>query len=483
MAKRCTETTEAQKNPFRLPSVPVKVLLMIADALPISSRIALALVSRWFFSALCPTRRFLKQKQDDLLVTLVLLERDAPDWFLCFGCTRLRPLRSSHDSRTAIQLHPGCDPVFRIVREFSNPPIPKRRPGGRRRPGTFQLWIEDISLVAWRPGTLAVRRSTPEISFSEGRLIMNRHFLGPKFGLPLQYLENVFEFDRFISLDDEKTPTTHFPLDFWRSTGYNLLPLCLSSSQAATRWIFKHQTSARIIDDELFIYRHHHIKGPPCSQVDFVKTVDSLELPVCRHILGSSRMPTLRFWVPGESCIPELLGLRVSVAESAFDIFPDNAVGSCIFCFTDYEIDIERGEIRTEWGLKLTTYHKLGDFRSPGNLVWNRLVKPLTLYLPPGSYRKSPVGGVRNEWLSGQSIPRTTGKSPGHPDLQPQPNWILSSYAMAREKYSRFDGPSSALRDLYRKAFIRCCAGQESFDRPLLVEYHGNQWGGEILST
>lgn len=241
MAKGCTETTETQKNPFRLPSVPVEVLCMIADALPISSRIALALISRWFFSALCPTRRFLKQKQDDLLATLVLLERDAPDWFLCFGCTRLRPLGSAHDSRTAIQLHPGCDPVFRIVREFNNPPIPKRRPGGRRRPGTFQLWIEDISLVTWRPGTLAVRRSTPEISVSEGRLIMNRHFLGPKFGLPLQYLETAFEFNRFISLDNLKTPTTHFPLDCWRSTGHNLLPLCPSSSQAATRWVFKHQ--------------------------------------------------------------------------------------------------------------------------------------------------------------------------------------------------------------------------------------------------
>ncbi|KAF3802777.1 hypothetical protein GCG54_00014012 [Colletotrichum gloeosporioides] len=132
-----------------------------------------------------------------------------------------------------------------------------------------------ILAVTLCSGSFGVRRSTSEISFSEGRLIMNRYFLGPKFGLPLQYLENAVEFDGFISLDGEKTPKTHFPVDFWRSTGYNLLPLRPSSSQAATRWVFKHQTSARIIDDELFIYRHYHIRGPPCSQVDFVRTVDS----------------------------------------------------------------------------------------------------------------------------------------------------------------------------------------------------------------
>lgn len=120
-----------------------------------------------------------------------------------------------------------------------------------------------------------------------------------------------------------------------------------------------------MINDELFLRRDHIINGPPCSLGDFSRVIDSLELPVCRHILGSSKMPSLRFWEEGDTCIPELQSIRISATEPEFDVHPDSAICSCIMCFTDYEIAIERGGHQKDWSLKLVTYHKLGSFRTP----------------------------------------------------------------------------------------------------------------------
>ncbi|TQN65795.1 SAGA complex subunit spt3, partial [Colletotrichum shisoi] len=62
----------------------------------------------------------------------------------------------------------------------------------------------------------------------------------------------------------------------------------LSLEEAATQWTFVHRKSAKVIADELFICRHHSIREPQCSQIDFFKVIDSLKLPVYRHVPGVS---------------------------------------------------------------------------------------------------------------------------------------------------------------------------------------------------
>ncbi|KAK6211434.1 spt3 [Colletotrichum tabaci] len=139
----------------------------------------------------------------------------------------------------------------------------------------------------------------PEITFSEAHLVMNRHFYGARHGLPTQHLENVFELERFIPLTDGKIEIDHFPLASHEQRGrrYSLRPsgqranaasARLSLEQAATQWTFVHRTSAKVIANELFICRHHSIRGPQCSQIDFFRVIDSLKLPVCRHVPGVS---------------------------------------------------------------------------------------------------------------------------------------------------------------------------------------------------
>ncbi|KZL68025.1 hypothetical protein CT0861_06839, partial [Colletotrichum tofieldiae] len=292
--------------------------------------VAFALTCKYFFTTLCPAHQFPPSNKDDLLAILLLLGRDMPNWFLCFGCKRLRPLKRNNEGNLQGQLHTQCDSKLQIVREFRyKPPLrlhPIKSCGGAI---PVHDWIESLSLVTWRPAVNGLERGVPKFTFTEGHLIMNRYFYGAAHGLPTQYLESIFAFERFVHLNNGEIKTRHFPIEaYLRRKRYNLRPLRQNTLQAATRWKFTHETSAKVLDDELYVCRRHDINGPPCSMVDFSRVIDSLELPVCRHILGSSKMPSLRFWEGGNTCIPELQSIRISATEPQFDIHPDNPIVS-----------------------------------------------------------------------------------------------------------------------------------------------------------
>ncbi|KAK1984028.1 hypothetical protein LZ30DRAFT_815108 [Colletotrichum cereale] len=432
--------------------VPREVLFMVADQLPLPSRIALALVCKSGFASLCPVRPLLPLEKEDLLAILFLLSKDMPNWFLCFGCNRMRPLLRDSEGGLEGQLHPGCDSEIRVVRMFI------RRPAYRHRHD------ED--------------RTVPEISFSEAHLVMNRHFHGAGYGLPTQYFESARQFERIIPLDETEITMTQSPLEeYSRRRRYSLRPL-------KHQWLFTHRTSAKVIEDELYICRHHSVSGPPCPQSDFSRIIDSLELPVCRHIFGSSKMPDLRFWNEGDSCIPELQSIRISATHPQFDVHPDNGIGSCTICFTDYEIAIERGADRKRWSLKLTTYHKLGSCRTPLDSVWVRLINS---WRGPSQehYREYGVGEVRERWLRNErGIPAAAEETR---DLEtgmraaPEPYWVLPIRYMIQERYRRFNHRRFACMSSSRYAGFMCLVGQGDQERPGSVVYFGDKHVGEIL--
>lgn len=80
--------TVSDKGAFH---VPFEVLLRISEELPPPSRVALALSCKPIFAAHSDARAIRHLTREELVGDPRLLERDAPNDFLCFGCLRLRP--------------------------------------------------------------------------------------------------------------------------------------------------------------------------------------------------------------------------------------------------------------------------------------------------------------------------------------------------------------------------------------------------------
>ncbi|KAK2017553.1 hypothetical protein LZ32DRAFT_644259 [Colletotrichum eremochloae] len=394
--------------------VPLEILLIIANELPTNFRTALALACKGFFKSICPDGRFPRMQRAEAIELVLLLERDAiaqghTDLFLCFGCARLQRFKRNDDGSGSTLHNPACDFVVRFIKSYNEYPV-RSHPGYPLPPGytippdyndgLFHIhrWIELVSTVIWKPAVRGLGGNEPAITFAEARLIMDKHLFGDARGISIERFEKSFHFSRVIPYQDTNglfmsgsyPLESHFPLEQHISKmRYHLRP------RNATVWSFEHTTSAKVINNELFIHRHHAILGPPCDLGLFVKVIDSLELPVCRHILGCSYAQ--RMGSSASACIPELHTLRVVPAHSKWDIHPDQGIRSCQFCATDYEISIQRGSNQQNWGVKLTTYHKLGQCRTPDDPTWKNLVGFLSA--SDNRYVTDVPGTVRQAWL------------------------------------------------------------------------------------
>lgn len=423
---------------FQLSLLPLELLFMVADQLPAPSLIILALSCRSLFAHLCPTSQFPKLNNADLCTVLLMLEKGAPNWYLCFGCTRLRPLKRNSKGGLQGQLHPSCNYMIHVSTIRWGMTVSKLR-----------------SPVIWRPQVTGPGRDVPEITFTEAHLVMNRHFYGGSYGLPIQNLESAFDFERNITVREDDTSLDHFPLENHSSNRiFDLRPLrqntkTVSSMRpslphAATLWMFSHRTSAKIINNELFIRRRHSVIGPPCHVAYFSKVLDRLELPVCQHIFGASHIPYFHSSFPeheSETCVPELQSLRMSTIDRQFDVYPDAAIRSCIKCSTDYEISIERGGRHKAWRLELLTYHKLGSCRTPDDPAWASLVQVREMSRPECSSEELFVGGIRHAWFQGPAktsiaAPEQKGNSKGDSREKLQAGWALPLWKMCWERYS-----------------------------------------------
>ncbi|CAH0027586.1 unnamed protein product [Clonostachys rhizophaga] len=234
-----------------LPGLPTELLYMIRLSLPIASRIALALTCKKIRDNFGIEQ--LKGKNATKL--LLLLEKDSPTKFVCFGCSKLRPLFrhptrgwvdkghklcGDHQKRTLTVLHETSeDQTWVHIRRVTKYTI------------RFNLHV-------WKP-----LRTGPKISFSEAHLVMNRHRYGPRYGISLDFLKQDFNMETFIRCWNHD----HFSLCKDPPKGrYGLRPEEQGNVNHPTPagpgngqglWSFGFKYSAMIVDDELHVVRLH----------------------------------------------------------------------------------------------------------------------------------------------------------------------------------------------------------------------------------
>ncbi|KAM5354403.1 hypothetical protein ACJ41O_001052 [Fusarium nematophilum] len=396
-----------------LSRLPQELVWDIVDLVPVDSRLSAALTCGTFFDYVCP-RRHENQKREvpalegeDLVNLLLLLERDDPGQFVCFGCQRLCTLGPDHEQFFRERRHQDCGGTV-------------QKPSA----GATQVWGQRL----WEPITLELPALTwkpeaqgPELPFSTAHLVMRRHFHGESSGLPLECLSRRFSFVRFISLDGHAFVGDHFPLEQHRSGERSFTQpevenwlaeqsrhrrdsqVALLGLASVQRWKFDHKYEAKIVNDELFVARTHRVTGPPVPAQKFVELVSSLGLPVCNH----TRCYTV-FQAPEDQrlCVPQLRGPSPSPSpEEAEKILCHREVRSCTLCLTDYMISIRGNEAEEDWSLELVTYHRLGSCRSPSEAAWACLEQRGSL-----GYRyeagtdvgwNGSLGGVRRLWNEG----------------------------------------------------------------------------------
>ena len=440
-----TEAQQMHQPVATLSSLPLELVFLIADELPLVSLIAFSLTSKPTLNTFYTGSKFPALPKGEKAELLSCLERDSPDRFFCFGCTRLCSYKPHHRLGWRGQRHQDC--AIELERtetwtgEIAGCRLPRRfcRRGFRdlRGPRTVTQTVK-TPVPPWQPETKG-----PTVWFSEARLVMNRHFYGEPYGLATQSLQMEILFERYVRCDiqshvtnislerscssreyltrhrrealeaqrrpQEKTsstsPLTHLTGQLHRteSVGSRLGPdhSVERSIESFKPWIFTHSRSARIIDDELFL-RHFHriVTDSPTPRGELSGVIDSVGLPICLHLACHSDtfVPRMSVW-NARQYIPQLRYFRCGMA------YPD-IVGSCAFCFTDYTIFIvphggEEAGAKTRWTFELTTYHRLGSCRAPDDPVWRNLTTVGAHGTRYSKFRTSGAygpGEVRRRW-------------------------------------------------------------------------------------
>lgn len=213
-----------------------------------------------------------------------------------------------------------------------------------------------------------------KVDYTLARLVMNRHFIGPPAGLPLDCLE-VEDLRR----DHEAKPYT------WTQT-----------------W------RARIISDELMLSAVHTF-SPLAVDDGFARSFKEgldYEAPtrwyskLCSHVaINSDRdLP----------CVA-----RKGVGTTVLDLFVPcrDVEGSCTTCLTDFTTTITWIDGVTEadeaqqhfertgyWSIVITTYHQLGKCRSPTDWKWAAARANAPWFLERRKDGEHCFGSVRRRW-------------------------------------------------------------------------------------
>ncbi|KKP01676.1 hypothetical protein THAR02_06222 [Trichoderma harzianum] len=200
------------------------------------------------------------------------------------------------------------------------------------------------------------------LSFMEAYLVMDRHFYGESHGLPLSTLERHSKFEKFIILNR----TAINDRDDWddnlrkvlrvskacKQTVFDVKPQGSKAKAFQAPWRFSFDSIPKIIDNELYIARTHTVEGP---------------------MVGWEHLQS----------------------------------GSCHYCYTDYDISLQRDKDKKEWRLKISTYHFLGACRSPADLLWEYLVRDVCGPLNPlywemrNRHLGMDLGKARRRWHEG----------------------------------------------------------------------------------
>lgn len=381
--------TSSQDAPsHRLFDVPSEVLILIIERLPMPSRLLLALTCKGLHSFITHPQSRLVQKfnKTDRAEFLLTLQRDIPNVYHCFGCYKLRPLNSGVDWKG--QGHWECFQHSHWT--FTTRRMPKF-----------------LIPLLWHPGA-----SEANVMFMEAFLVMDRHLHGESYGLPLSTLERRAAFEKYIMLsrgtpvqpavedNDSKRPCITRDS---RQTVFDQKPEEPCKRALKKPWRFSFRYTPRIINNELYIARCHTIHGPLVSWELFTKLINSIHLPVCHHMQCYAK---------------KSLYCRLLV-QSAHDRSPavtprfdgcHQIMGSCHYCYSDFDSMLRHDADKKEWSLKICTYHYLGPCRSPEDGIWERLTSPPECQQPadvrigprpllPEALSESEHGKARQKWF------------------------------------------------------------------------------------
>ncbi len=268
------------------------------------------------------------------------------------------------------------------------------------------------------------------LDYKTVRLVMNRHFLGPPNGLPINVLDA--KLDRTIGGLRCRRPGDPLP---WKE-----------------KW------SARIVDDELFLSATRTLSGAGLSDGLLRGIFDNELHQVCGHITISGRPRAIlgpfhasALLLPPKGTFTPCRGL----------------VESCPWCLTDCVTTVERrledwGEAegmgqeappRLIWFITVTSYHRLGSGRCPTDLKWQafgrtrkwdvlKMQRNLWAY-PPGSVRAM---WESHEAFNGLAPKRTQDETGAGHYLVVRFPWPLETEGMDRD----LDRHREALGDVRR---------------------------------
>lgn len=393
------------RQKFGLVRLPPSLMIQIFDQLPKASHRALALVCKESFEYFCPSGKFPGLGKNDLFELLLLLEQGRPDTFVCFNCLKLSLIDRDGQKGWQTHRHQTCGPQVKNLWSFM-----ATSKSGRRYQ---QTRIEFLPEGTWKP-----EAQGPEIIFSEAHLVMNWHRTGGRRGLPIGIFQRHYSFIRLISLKNDEILDDHFPLEKYQpDDSWATLPskeewlasqkqrhgaqALLDDLGAAIPWAFTHDYKAMVINDELYLSRTHHVRGPFVTLKKFLEVLEKLTLPICEHIRCYERAPyPQESWKRTEGRPSEFI-LRDWGNPFSYmrDYFTDERNGmqrawanSCRFCFTDYIASLSGAAVTGFWSFNLATYHRLGRCRTPEDSGWAQLHRRSSEQLRPW-----PVKRVRKD--------------------------------------------------------------------------------------
>ncbi|KAK4085699.1 uncharacterized protein Triagg1_689 [Trichoderma aggressivum f. europaeum] len=371
--------------PCVIADIPPEMLLMIMDHLPMPSRLSLALTCKGFYATFhLLTSNVPDEKETSAM--LFMLQRDLPKVYFCFWRQKLCPLNQDQNWEGQVGGHDHVKSSLDGDWDLVN----KRN---------FKLMA-----LLWHPV-----HEEAHLYFMEAYLAMDRHFYGESHGLPLSTLERHLKFEKFIVLNR----TAINDRDDWdddlrkalkvskacKRTVFDFKPRRGSKAKAfQTPWRFSFDSVPKIIDNELYMARTHTVEGPVVAWEHLARLLESIHLPICCHLRCITETHTYC-----HIYIARCYNDRSICHKDWNQNHHFQQSGSCKYCYTDYDISLQRDEATKEWRLKVCTYHCLGPCRSPDDLIWDYLVREVCgpmhpFYLDMKHRHLRDPGKARRKW-------------------------------------------------------------------------------------
>ncbi|KAK5998309.1 hypothetical protein PT974_00686 [Cladobotryum mycophilum] len=309
--------------------IPADVMLLITDQLDAPSALSLAHSCKSLY-ALNACQHYKQMRAEDQKEFLLLLERDplGKGTYYCHPCNKLHPFQQTWGPHSESEIS--------------------------KESGVYHCGNRD--------------RFSPignafDLSFTHAKLVMNNHFYGPEYGVPIENL---------CIEHDERRDATNIH--------------CI--------------TSAKILDDELFIQRTYTFTVTDSDVQEFRKCTGARDFRLCEHTSFFSNNSIYRQYVPELQRRPSDGGEGLVACREV--------PGSCGLCLMDYDITINPSEDGKAWLMTIQAYHQVGSCRSPDDWKWARFTESCRphLFFPNRPNRRGSIhnpGTVRIRWSDEES--------------------------------------------------------------------------------